>query len=166
MCMWELLFPSRNSSTCLEKRMESCWDGWVCVREMLEITEELLEKKAMDLIWGSSFTKHLATDIPAARVKDSPLYVLDLLPRPHEPCHTMFVPFLMTSPAPVLFFPLTFLHRLSIAITNTSSLFAASTILSFTLSSCSVHRSFGGGLVVENHGCEVRSCSHGGLCRG
>ena len=48
MCMWESLFPSRNLSACLEKRMESCWDGWVCVREMLEITEELLEKKAMD----------------------------------------------------------------------------------------------------------------------
>ena len=61
MCMWELLFPSRNSSACLEKRMESCWDGWVCVREMLEIAEELSEKKAMDLIWGSSFTRRLVT---------------------------------------------------------------------------------------------------------
>ena len=61
MCMWELLFPSRNLSACLEKRMESCWDGWVCVREMLEIAEELSEKKAMDLIWGSSFARRLAT---------------------------------------------------------------------------------------------------------
>ena len=47
---------------CLERSMESCWDGWVCMREMLEITEELSEKKAMDLIQGSSFTKYLATD--------------------------------------------------------------------------------------------------------
>ena len=59
---------------CLEKRMESCWDGWVCVREMLATAEELSEKKAMDLIWGSSSMQHLATDIPAARVKDSPSY--------------------------------------------------------------------------------------------
>ena len=136
------------------------------MREMLEIAEELLEKKAMDLIWGSSFAKCLATDIPAARAKDSLSYVLDLLLRHHEPCHTTFVPFLMTTPAPVLFFPLTFLRKPSIAITNTSSLFATSTILNFTLSLCSVHQSFGGGLVVENRGCEVRSCSHGGLCRG
>ena len=71
MCMWELLFPSRNSSTCLEKWMESCWDGWVCMREILEIAEELSEKKAMDLIWGLSFVKRLATDIPAVRAKDS-----------------------------------------------------------------------------------------------
>ena len=166
MCMWELLFPSRNLSVCLEKRMESCWDGWVCVREMLKIAEELSEKKVMDLIWRSSFARRLATDIPAARAKDSPSYMLDLLLRPHELCHTTFVPFLMTTPAPVLFFPLPFLHKLSIAITNTSSLFATSTILSFMLSLCSVHRSFGGGLVVENHRCEVRSCFHGGLCRG
>ena len=151
---------------CLERSMESCWDGWVCMREMLEITEELSEKKAMDLIWGLSFTKHLATDIPTARVKDLPSYVLDLLPRPHEPHHTMFAPFLMTTPAPVLFFPLTFLCEPSIAITNTFLLFSASPILIFTLSSCSVCQSFGGGLVAENHGCEVRSCSHGGLCRG
>ena len=166
MCMWELLFPSRNLSMCLEKRMESCWDGWVCMREMLEIAEELLEKKAMDLIWGSLSAKHLATDIPAVKVKDSPLYVLDLLLRPHEPHQTTFVPFLMTMPAPVLFFPLTFLCEPSIAITNTSSLFATSTVLSLTFSSCSVCQSFGGGLVVENRRCEVRSCSHGGLCRG
>ena len=165
MCMWESLFPSRNSRACLEKRMESCWDGWVWVRDMLETAEELLEKKAMDLIQKSSFTKCLATDIPAARVKDSLSYMLDLLLRPHEPCHMMFTPFLITMPAPVLFFPLTFLHEPSVAITNTSSLFSASPILSFTLSSCSVCRSFGGGLVVENHGCEVRSCSYGGLCR-
>ena len=144
MCMWELLFLSRNSSVCLEKSMESCWDGWVCVREMLEIAEELLEKKAVDLIWGSSFAKCLATDIPAARAKDSLSYVLDLLLRHHEPRHTTFVPFLMTTPAPVLFFPLTFLHEPSIAITNTSSLFATSTILSFMLSLCSVRWSFGG----------------------
>ena len=56
MCMRESLFPSRNSRARLEKRMESCWDGWVCMREMLEIAEELLEKKVMDLIWGLSFT--------------------------------------------------------------------------------------------------------------
>ena len=37
----------------------------MCVREMLEITEELLEKKVMNLIWGLSFTRHLATDIPS-----------------------------------------------------------------------------------------------------
>ena len=136
------------------------------MREMLEIAEEPSEKKAMDLIWGSSFAKRLATDIPAARAKDSPSYVLDLLPRPHAPRHTTFVPFLMTTPAPVLFFPLTFLREPSVAITNTSSLFAASTILSLMLSLCSVRWSFGGGLVVENRGCEVRSRSHGGLCRG
>ena len=64
---------------------------------MLEIAEELLEKKAMDLIWGLSFTNHLAAAIPAVRAKDSPLYVLDLLPRPHAPRHTTFVPFLMTT---------------------------------------------------------------------
>ena len=130
---------------------------------MLEIAEELSEKNVMDLIWGSSFTKCLAAAIPAARAKDSPSYVLDLLPRPHAPHHTTFVPFLMTTPAPVLFFPLTFLHEPSMAITNTSSLFATSVILSLMFSSSSVHWSFGGGLVVENHGCEVRSCSHGGL---
>ena len=45
-CMWDSSFPSRTSSACLEKRMESCWDGWVCMREMLEIAEELLEKRS------------------------------------------------------------------------------------------------------------------------
>ena len=75
MCIWESSSPYRSLSVCLEKRMESCWDGWVCMREMLEIAEELLEKKAMDLIWGALFAKCLATDIPTARVKDSPSYV-------------------------------------------------------------------------------------------
>ena len=57
----------------------------------MEIAEELSEKKAMDLIWGSLFAKCLAAAIPAVRAKDSPLYVLDLLPRPHVP-HEVLAP--------------------------------------------------------------------------
>ena len=159
MWMRESLFPSRNSRACLEKRMESCWDGWVWVREILDIAEELSERKTMDLMRGSSSAKRLATNIPAARVKDTPSYVFHLLPRPHEPHQTTFTPFLMTMPAPVLFFHLTFLRELSVAITSTPSFLSASSILRFVLSSCSVCSSFGGRMVVEKHGWEERFCT-------
>ena len=43
MWMQESLFFSRNSRACLENMMDSCWEGWVWVREMLEIAKELLE---------------------------------------------------------------------------------------------------------------------------
>ena len=56
-------------------------------------------------------------------------------------------PFLMTTPAHVLFFLLTFLCEPSVAITNISSLLSTSFILCFTPSLCSSHQSFGGGLV-------------------
>ena len=107
-------------------------DGWVCMTEMLEIAEELLEKKVMDLIWGSLSVRHLATNIPAVRANDSPSYVLDLLPKPYEPHHIILSPFLITTPAPILFFPL---HKPSVAITRTSLLLSASFVLCFTSSS-------------------------------
>ena len=122
------------------------------MRGMLEIAKELSEKKVMDLIRGLSSARSLAIDIPAVRANDSPLYVLDLLPRPNEPHHNILSPFLITTPASVLFLPLTFLHKPSVAITRTSLLLSASLVLCFTSSSYSICQSFGGGLVMEKCG--------------
>ena len=87
--------------------------------------------------------------------------MLGLLLRPQEPRQIVLFPFLITTPAPVLFLPLTFLHDPSVAITRTSSSLSALLILCFASSVCSDCWSFGGVLVVVKRGWEVRSCSQG-----
>ena len=62
---------SRNSWALVEKRIESCWDGWGWVLEIFVITEALSETNLMVCNLWSSPARHFTMDIPAASAKDS-----------------------------------------------------------------------------------------------